>query len=83
MEEKKTEKMEFLTPTLEDKFTEEQMEGGAFKIKFATSYAIAKVESSQKGLNLKVMEISATNDYQLKKLNGYMIFKKLMPESDL
>ena len=78
----KSEKMEFLTPDLIDKFTEEEMEDGTFKIKFADSYAIAKVESSKAGLNLKIIEMDARNDFQLKKLNGYMIFNKLMPKSD-
>ena len=66
--------MEFLTPTDKDDFKVEKQGENKYKVYFKDSFTV--VEILKDGFSLIDSEIKS--EYELKKLNGYVIFKLLI-----
>lgn len=64
-------KMEFLTPTDKDNFKVEKQGENKYKVYFKDSFVIAEILKD--GFSFIEMEIKS--EYEMKKLNGYVIFK--------
>ena len=65
----------FLTPTDKDVFTEEKIGDDLYKVTFKESSVVVLAKRNKDAVDLELREPIFKNDYDSKKLMGYVIFK--------
>lgn len=68
--------MPFLTPTINDIFKEEKLEENLYKVEFGGDFVVAEVtKKSDGGISVSFKDSKLTTDYNMAKLNGYVMYK--------
>jgi hypothetical protein len=67
----------FLTPTDKDKFTEEKQNKNMYRILFGKSLMDVILQKKEGGVSFSIHSEQIWNDYDRKKLMGYIHFKLL------